>query len=138
MARSAAVVAIAASCAATMATPVFAKPGNDRGQGHGNAASAPAVPGGSFVFSGTERQLISNYFLRNGGYYSELPPGIRRQLVTKGRLPPGIAKKALPPGLAGGLPSVPSGFERMIVGPDVLLVEIATGIIFDIIRDVVR
>lgn len=136
MARSAAVIAIAVSCAATMVAPALAKPGNDKGQGHGNAA--PAIPGGSFVFSGTERQLISNYFLRNGGYYSELPPGIRRQLVTKGRLPPGIAKKALPPGLAGGLPSVPSGFERMIVGPDVLLVEIATGIIFDIIRDVVR
>lgn len=89
-------------------------------------------------FSATDRQIVSNFFLRNTGYYSSLPPGLRRQLVTKGRLPPGIARKALPPGLAGALPPAPQGYQRMIVGPDVLLVEIATGIIFDIIRDVVR
>lgn len=129
-----------------LAAPALAKNngnGNGNGRGHGNDGGpsledtvAPAIA--SLLFPSADRQVISNYFLRNSGYLASLPPGIRKQLVTRGRLPPGIAKKALPPGLAGQLSPLPSGFDRMIVGPDVLLVEIATGIIVDIIRDVVR
>lgn len=116
--------------------------GNGRGNGHGGDDShvedslAPAIA--SILFPTGDRQVISNYFLRNGGYLADLPPGIRKQLVTRGRLPPGIAKKVLPAGLVGQLSPLPAGYDRMIVGPDVLLVQIATGLIVDIIRDVVR
>ncbi|RJF88424.1 hypothetical protein D3874_16540 [Oleomonas cavernae] len=138
-------IVVAALLAFTLVAPaqVVGKPKNP-GQGHGNADTTDSVGeavGGAVaaaLFGASDRQLISNYFLRNSGYLDGLPPGIRKQLVTKGRLPPGIAKKALPPGLAGQLSPLPSGFDRMIIGPDVLLVEIATGIIVDIIRDVVR
>ncbi|MFZ2869287.1 hypothetical protein [Zavarzinia sp.] len=115
---------------------------NGRGNGHGGNDShvedslAPAIA--SVLFPTGDRQVISNYFLRNSGYLADLPPGIRKQLVTRGRLPPGIAKKILPAGLSGQLSPLPAGYDRMIVGPDVLLVQIATGIIVDIIRDVVR
>ncbi|PWR22721.1 hypothetical protein [Zavarzinia aquatilis] len=116
--------------------------GNGNGNGHGGGdvpveeSLAPAIA--SILFPTGDRQVISNYFLRNNGYLADLPPGIRKQLVTRGRLPPGIAKKVLPAGLSGQLSPLPAGYDRMIVGPDVLLVQIATGLIVDIIRDVVR
>ena len=105
--------------------------------GQVDAGGSQAAATGA-VFSRSDRQLISNYFLRHDGYLDELPPGVRKQLVTKGRLPPGIARKVLPRALADALSPAQAGYDRMIVGPDVLLVEIATGIIADIIRDVVR
>jgi hypothetical protein len=140
-------IVVAALLAFALVAPAQAvgKPKNPgHGNGNGNAGATDTVEeavGGAVaaaLFGAPDRQLIANYFLRNSGYLDSLPPGIRKQLVTKGRLPPGIAKKALPPGLAGQLSPLPSGFDRMIIGPDVLLVEIATGIIVDIIRDVVR
>ncbi|PWR18714.1 hypothetical protein [Zavarzinia compransoris] len=97
------------------------------------AARVPA-PG----FSTTERQLIANYFLRHDGHLIDLSPGQRRQLVNKGRVPPGIARKALPGDLLALLSPAPAGLDRVMVGPDVLLVEAASGLIVDILRDVVR
>ncbi len=117
---------------------VLGKPKNP-GQGNGNHGDDRTVEEiAHALFTSADRQLIANYFLRHGGYLDDLPPGIRKQLVTRGRLPPGIAKKVLPAGLAGDLSPLPRGYDRLIIGPDVLLVEIATGLIVDIIRDVVR
>lgn len=128
-------LALLAGLGIAMAGDALGKNNGHRGDGDGPAAtSASAV----LLFPTGDRQVISNYFLRNGGYLVDLPPGIRKQLVTRGRLPPGIARKILPAGLAGQLSPLPSGYDRMIVGPDVLLVQIATGVIVDIIRDVVR
>lgn len=67
----------------------------------------------------------------------KLPPGLERQLQKKGTLPPGLAKRNLPPDLASRLPSTPPDLERIIVDTNVLLVEKATGVILDIIHDVV-
>lgn len=66
----------------------------------------------------------------------KLPPGLERQLVRNGTLPPGLSKRALPPGLASRLGPIPTGTERVIVGGDVALVDIATGVILDILKDV--
>ncbi len=66
----------------------------------------------------------------------KLPPGLERQLVKNGTLPPGISKRALPPGLDSRLGPIPSGAERVIVGGDVALIDIATGVIIDILKDV--
>ncbi|WP_373065721.1 hypothetical protein [Zavarzinia sp.] len=143
---SAAAVAVAACL--LVVTPGSAKNngsghGNGNGNGHGQGGvetvvPVPSVPSVTILFPSSDRQLISNYYLRNSGSVADLPPGLRRQLVTRGHLPPGLAKKALPPGLASQLSPVPAGYERLIAGPDVLLVEIATGLIVDILRDVVR
>ncbi len=67
-----------------------------------------------------------------------LPPGLQRQLERNGHLPPGLEKRALPSDLEARLPAVAPGCERVIVGTDVLLVETATGVIRDIIRDVLK
>lgn len=66
-----------------------------------------------------------------------LPPGIAKKLERGGTMPPGIAKQVLPVSLEKKLPPPPQGYERTIVGNDVLLVQIDTGRIADIITDAV-
>jgi len=66
-----------------------------------------------------------------------LPPGIAKNLARGKPLPPGIAKQVLPAGLIELLPSPPHGFERITVSGKVLLVEIATQVIHDVLEDVI-
>jgi len=67
----------------------------------------------------------------------QLPPGLARQLKEKGRLPPGIAKRDLPADLTAKLPQRPEDQEVTIVEGDVVLTDKATGVILDVIKDVV-
>ncbi len=64
-----------------------------------------------------------------------LPPGLQKHLDKYGKLPPGLEKRDLPPGLEGKLPKR-KGHDRVIVGNDVLLIERATGLVLDILVDV--
>ncbi len=114
------------------------------------------------AFNEFEKQMIKKYFSDNkyiryveddDGSYSDkhkgkeksknkgknkgLPPGIAKNLQRGKPLPPGIAKRNLPPGLDSSLPERHHGYERIIVGNDVVLVEIDTGEIADIITDAV-
>ena len=65
-----------------------------------------------------------------------LPPGIEKNLARGKSLPPGIAKQVLPAGLLKLLPPAPRGYERILVSGKVLLVEIATQAIHDVLEDV--
>lgn len=67
-----------------------------------------------------------------------LPPGLEKQLERNGHLPPGLEKRALPGDLEAKLPPPPPGYERAVVGTDVLLIETATGIVRDIMRDILN
>ena len=88
--------------------------------------------------SGTKKDKTKkNKNAKKKGKSDELPPGLQKHLDKYGTLPPGLAKKELPPGLAKRLGSTRSGLERLIVGDDVVLVEEATGIVYDIIKDIV-
>lgn len=112
------------------------------------------------AFNELEKQMIKKYFSNNeyvryvedddGSYSGKhkgksknkgknkgLPPGIAKNLQRGKPLPPGIAKRDLPPGLDSSLPDSHDGYERVIVGNDVVLVEIDTGEIADIITDAV-
>jgi len=66
-----------------------------------------------------------------------LPPGLERQLQRNGRLPPGLEKKAFPADLRAQLPSPLQGTQRVIIGNDAVLIDKATNIVLDVIRDVV-
>jgi hypothetical protein len=66
-----------------------------------------------------------------------LPPGIAKNLARGKPLPPGIAKQTLPRELIVQLPPVEDGFERVIVAGKILLVEIATQVVHDILVDVI-
>lgn len=69
---------------------------------------------------------------------AELPPGLARQLKEKGRLPAGLAKRDLPDDLMAKLAKRPPSQEVTVVDGDVVLADAATGIILDVIKDVVR
>jgi len=133
-----------------------------------NVADEIAKQAVHIVFTETEKKVIREYFEDSayGGYTKqtqessqgggkkgkknkkgmppglakrkELPPGLQRHLERNGTLPPGLQKKALPSDLQTRLPAEHRGYERVIVDTDVLLVETATGIIRDIIQDVLK
>ena len=97
------------------------------------------------IFGAIEKKIIKEFFgsgkkkaKKNKGKSGEAPPGLVRHIERYGTLPPGLAKKPLPPGLADRLPATKAGRKRLIVGNDVVLIEIATGVILDIIKDVVK
>ena len=100
----------------------------------------------SVVFSDDEIKIIgawysehgSNSHPGNGKHKNKgLPPGIAKNLQRGKPLPPGIAKRYLPDGLRHALPAPPKGYERIIVDGKLLLVEIATHVIHDILVDVI-
>ena len=64
-----------------------------------------------------------------------LPPGLQKHLERDGKLPPGLEKRNLPPDLEGKLRKR-KGQDRVIVGNDVVLIERATGLVLDILIDV--
>lgn len=94
-------------------------------------------------FSDGEIQTIRAWYREHAfdggghGKHKGLPPGIAKNLRRGKPLPPGIAKQALPSGLLERLPPAPGGFERVIVDGKVLLVEVATQVIHDVLADVI-
>lgn len=101
--------------------------------------------GVSVEFSKDDIRIISDWYqdhdsahARGGkGRDKGLPPGIAKNLARGKPLPPGIAKQYLPDGLHKALSPPPKGYERIIVDGKVLLVEIATRVIHDILTDVI-
>ena len=115
------------------------------------AAALPATAGTIGVevgFSDGEISIIQAWYRDHGsgavggkdkgrGNAKGLPPGIEKNLQRGKPLPPGIAKQVLPSGLVAQLPPPPKGYERIEVAGKVLLVEIATQVIHDILEDIV-
>ena len=106
--------------------------------------SQAAEVGISVVFSDDEITVIRAYYHEHvvsndhkGKKQKGLPPGIAKNLQRGKPLPPGIAKQHLPQGLHDVLPAPPSGYERIIVDGRILLVEIATRVIHDILTDAI-
>jgi hypothetical protein len=97
----------------------------------------------SIRFSTKEISVIHDFFRdyqvdQKGGKKGAkpLPPGIAKNLARGKPLPPGIAKRGLPNDLIVQLPPVADGYERIIVAGKILLVEIATQVVHDILVDV--
>lgn len=108
------------------------------------APVSAAEPAHNAVFTQGEAAIIRAYFEDQGAVRPErgkkakgLPPGIARNLQRGKALPPGIAKQALPQGLIELLPPPPRGYERVVLSGKVLLVEIATQVIRDVLEDVI-
>jgi len=100
-------------------------------QGHdgavGGQLSGPQIDIGQVrIVLGANRNLI--------GSTSALPPGIRNRLGRGKPLPPGIAKN-FDGRIAGQLPHY-DGYEWKQVGTDVVLVTIATGLVYQVLQNV--
>ena len=65
------------------------------------------------------------------GHFRPLPPGMRNRLAKGKRLPPGIAKKQVPPAMLVRLPVHP-GHEWLAIGVDLVLINSRTRISVDI------
>jgi hypothetical protein len=89
------------------------------------------------VFTDSDRSTIGGYFEQHRYGAQRLPPGIAKNLARGKPLPPGIAKKMLPGDLTASLPRR-QGYDYVMAGSDVLLVEAATRVVADILRNVVR
>ena len=113
---------------------------------HPSARSPSAAPqvGATVVFSADDIQIIRAYYQTsayadNGkgrGKSKSLPPGIAKNLQRGKPLPPGIAKRALPYDLRSRLPRPPVGYDRYVVAGKILLVELGTQIVRDILTDI--
>lgn len=101
----------------------------------------------SIEFSSGEISIIQDWYRDYGSptvahgkgekKSKRLPPGISKNLARGKPLPPGIVKQHLPESLRIALPTPPSGYERIIVDGKVLLVEIATQVIHDMLEGVI-
>lgn len=107
--------------------------GNQGGQGkqggQGNQGNQ-GYRGGPSIDRGNILGIVGGY----RDYWSPgpaLPPGIQKNLARGKPLPPGIAKK-LDGRLLGHLPRY-DGYEWQQVGTDLILVALATGLIYEIL-----
>ena len=106
-------------------------------------SAAPQV-GATVVLSADDIQIIRAYYQTNAyvdngkgkGKSKSLPPGIAKNLQRGKPLPPGIAKRALPYDLRSRLSRPPDGYARYVVAGKILLVELGTQIVRDILTDI--
>lgn len=107
-----------------------------------DAALSPSEP----VFTLREVAIITGWFRENRGQLpanlarrEALPPGLARQIQKNGKLPPGLDKKIqpVPAALETQLVVLPSGYRRLVIGADVIIMNATTGIVMDIVRDVI-
>jgi hypothetical protein len=122
------VLALASQCA--LAAPKQDHPGK-QGGGQSNdlnvSIQGPSIDIGRVrIVLGENRSLI--------GPTSALPPGIAKNLARGKPLPPGIAKN-FDSRVVGQLPRY-DGYEWKQTGTDVVLVAIATGIVYEVLRNV--
>lgn len=122
---------VLASLLALPMLPAHAAPKHDK-HGGGDTDVTVDLRGPSIdigrvrVILGDNRDLI--------GPAQSLPPGIRKNLARGKPLPPGIAKR-FDSRLLGKLPRY-DGYEWRQVGTDVVLVALATGLIYEILDNV--
>lgn len=114
------------------------------------AAALPASAGVAAlgaVFSDDETTIIRSWYRENAPRTNgkargrkgrgALPPGIAKNLRRGKPLPPGIARQALPGDLIARLPPAPRGYERIELAGRILLVEVATQVIHDVLEDAI-
>lgn len=116
----------------------LAAEGQGRGKGQRGGEIVASVTSGSVTLSVDTRGSIRAYYEQHQQASVEsLPPGMRNRLAKGKALPPGIAKRSVPADLRSSI-VVPAGYEVVEVGLDVLLVEVATSIVHDVLMDVIR
>jgi hypothetical protein len=147
--RFSALLAVAALALGTSAIAKGPEHGGSKGKGNDKVVEKKTVKkttikksnkGRAVVFTTREHSTITEYYRVHKVKHKGLPPGIRKQLVRNGALPPGWEKNfyAFPPELNHRLPVLPVYCRRGFIGYDVVVIDTRTNIILDIIHDVVH
>lgn len=124
-------VAVLLGCAHQHTTPTASYPSTRPSQ------TSPTVSV-EVIFSDEEIRIIRQYYETHASHKHKgkgLPPGIAKNLARGKPLPPGIAKQHLPQDLRRQLPPPPDGYERIVVAGKVLLIELATQIVRDVLTE---
>jgi len=104
------------------------------------------LPASEPVFSTQERTVITRWFTTNRSNLppglakrETLPPGLERQLRQRGTLPPGLQSKIqpLPIALERQLSVLPTGYRRVVIAGNLIVMNPTTGLIYDIVRNVI-
>lgn len=123
-------LALTLAMQSSIAAPKHDHPGKQGGNSHSDISvnvNGPSIDIGRVrIVLGENRNLI--------GPTRALPPGIAKNLARGKPLPPGIAKN-FDRRLLGQLPRY-DGYEWKQMGTDVVLVAITTGIIYEVLRNV--
>ncbi|OFV99892.1 MAG: hypothetical protein A3F68_03420 [Acidobacteria bacterium RIFCSPLOWO2_12_FULL_54_10] len=143
---------------ATLVLAVVTAPAWSQGKGKGPEKVPPqddstigdkvreVLPASQPVFATQEVTLIRNWFQTNRSNLppglakrETLPPGLQKQLEKNGALPPGLQKKIqpFPPELERQLSQVPTGYKRVVIAGNVILMDTKTSVIYDVIRAVI-
>ncbi len=131
-------LALAVALAGTLALPpagLAADRGQQQGQRHDQPRPAQRHDRGEArherpEFSADQSGYVRDYYRHNKWEGRRLPHGTR--IVVGRRLPPGIYKRSLPKAYAYRFPHY-RGYETYVVGDDIVLIAIATGIVVDIL-----
>ncbi len=116
--------------------------GNDKKRSVGDRVR-DVLPASQEVFTTHERIVIGGWYA--GGHSGlppglskkdQLPPGLEKQLCRRGTLPPGLRKKVqpVPVILESQLRVLPTGYRRVIVGGNIILMNEKTALIYDVVR----
>ena len=137
MTRSTLSILVAALLVA--ASPALAQPGKQKqGRGGGGGGDVDVSVSVGIVFSEQDRRAIyEHYGVAYGGTAKGLPPGQQKRLAKGKPLPPGIAKKYLPATLDSRLSAPHPGTARIIIGNDVVMIQVSTGLVLDVIAGVI-
>ncbi|SFH85400.1 regulator RcnB of Ni and Co efflux [Pseudomonas guineae] len=123
-------LALTLAAQSSIAAPKHDNPGKQGGSQHSDISvdlNGPSIDIGRVrIVLGENRNLI--------GSTRTLPPGIAKNLARGKPLPPGIAKN-FDSRLLGQLPHY-DGYQWQQMGTDVVLVAIASGIIYEVLRNV--
>ena len=109
--------------------------GNNKGKGQGGQGHDKSKGASSRQHPSVDRASVLNVLGDHRDYWSPgpaVPPGIQKNLARGKPLPPGIAKK-LDGRLLGRLPHY-DGYEWQQAGTDLILVAIASGIIYEVLN----
>lgn len=104
----------------------------------------------NITFSDYDKQLVHQYYGNGNGNGNakrkkmppgltkkkSLPPGLQKQIKRNGKLPPGLEARYLPYDLERRLGRLPGEYARIRVGTDIVLIDIPTKLILDVISGV--